>query len=325
MNDNLPSAHIGDAARLWALRASDPAFGDWDGLTDWLETDPAHLAAYDDALAQDDWLGEVFAAQPPEAPGVPQPQAMPETPARHRAGWRYGWGAGIAAAVAAVVSFTVLDRGGPMQEIATPPGEQRTIALADGSRVILNGSTRIAFAADRPREITLTEGEALFDVRHDDDNPFVVMAGETRLLDAGTVFNVVREGGMLDVAVAEGEVIYEPGSQEIRLNAGDGLSRAGADALPVLRKASPAAIGGWRGGRLEYGNAPLADVARDLGRNLGVSIRVADGAGAARFTGTLAVDGPAEDVLARAGPLLGVRFAAGPDGWRMIPADGTRP
>jgi transmembrane sensor len=32
-----------EAARLWAIRVQDPAFADWDGFTEWLERDRAHL------------------------------------------------------------------------------------------------------------------------------------------------------------------------------------------------------------------------------------------------------------------------------------------
>ncbi|PMU97821.1 iron dicitrate transport regulator FecR, partial [Pseudomonas sp. GP01-A4] len=40
---------IADVARGWAIRVSDPAFSDWDGLTDWLAEDPAHVVAYNEA------------------------------------------------------------------------------------------------------------------------------------------------------------------------------------------------------------------------------------------------------------------------------------
>lgn len=46
---------IKEAARLWAVRVGDPAFDDWDALTRWLEADPAHLAAYEAAVADEEW------------------------------------------------------------------------------------------------------------------------------------------------------------------------------------------------------------------------------------------------------------------------------
>jgi transmembrane sensor len=176
---------------------------------------------------------------------------------------------------------------------------------------------------DTPREVALADGEALFEVKHDNRDPFVVIVGGTRLVDAGTVFNVISEDGALDVAVAEGAVIYEPGRKEIRLQAGDVLSRSSVQANPVLRKAAPQMVGSWQSGRLQYSNIPLDQVARDLGRNLGREIRPTGGAERLRFTGTLVVDGSTEQVLARAGPLLGVTFAENGGAWTMTPANGA--
>lgn len=52
-----------EAARLWAMRVADPAFGDWDGLTRWLESSPAHLAAYEAAVENDEWAASTFAKE----------------------------------------------------------------------------------------------------------------------------------------------------------------------------------------------------------------------------------------------------------------------
>ena len=70
-------------------------------------------------------------------------------------------------------------------------------------------------------------------------------------------------------------MIYEPEREAIRLVAGDALALAARDAKPVLRKAQASAVGAWRAGRLEYDDASLTEVARDLGRNLGRTVRVA--------------------------------------------------
>lgn len=318
---------IDETARLWAIRQHDSAFDDWDGFAAWLEADAAHLLAYDAACEQDAWLGDLLRYQPAPEPLVRMaPEAIrdwqPETmrrPSRRR--WYVGGGA-IAAALVAVATFTMVGHNAST-EIVTGPGEHRTIPLADGSRIILNGDSRITIDPDTPRAVELATGEALFEVRHDDRNPFVVTVGGTRLLDAGTVFNVISDQGSLDVAVAEGAVIYEPGREEIRLDAGDALSRASVGATPVKRKASPQSIGGWQSGQLQYSNASLGEIARDVGRNVGVSIEPAGGSARLRFSGTLMVDGSAREVLERAGPLLGVQFSPAGDGWRMTPTHGA--
>lgn len=300
---------IAEEARLWVIRAHDPAFTGWDELTGWLERDGRHLAAYEAALDDDAAMAGLLASVPaaPAASEVRQPARR--------------WAFAIAATVAAVVgAWAVFQPGG--DAIMTAPGEQRTVQLADGSRIIMNGSTRIVLDADEPRRVELAAGEALFEVRHDADDPFVVTVGDTRLLDAGTVFNVQGGNGAIDVAVAHGAVIYQPGAAQIRLDPGDALHREAAGVRPVLRKIPPQAIGSWQAGLLHYDNAPLDRVAQDIGRNVGITIGVGGGAEKLRFNGTLAVDGKPADVLARIGPLLGVRFTPDGSAWIMTPADG---
>lgn len=313
-------SEIAEQGRLWAIRVGDPSFGDWDGFTAWLEQDPAHQAAYDAALDAEAWAAETLTLGAHEVAASAADLPPRRTPRRR---W-LGFGGAMAAALAGVAGWAVLDRGPGLDTIETAPGEHRAIALADGSRIVLNGGTRIAYDPQKPRHVELAHGEALFDVRHDARYPFVVIASGTRLLDAGTVFNVIGDGGSLDVAVAHGAVIYEPGKQAIRLEPGDALSRAGEDGAPVLRKAAVQSVGSWQSGVLQYDDAPLTQVAGDLGRNLGRAVEPAGGAERLRFTGTLAVSGPPDQVLARAGALLGVKFEVDGDAWKMTPADGAR-
>jgi transmembrane sensor len=318
---NRQEQDIGETARLWAIRAADPAFADWDGLTLWLEQDSAHLAAYETAQDEADWAAELLASKPAQQPPAPAWQPPVEAPRPPRRRW-FGAAGAIAAALALVGGWSVMNRGSAPETIATAPGEHRTIELADGSRIVLNGGTRVTIDRDDPRKVALAQGEALFEIRHDAAHPFVVTAAGTQLLDAGTVFNVVAQGDTLDVAVAEGAVIYRPGSDQLRLNPGDALSRTGASAAPRLRRASPQSVGRWQSGELQYDGAPLDEVAGDLGRNIGRPVRAGDGTGKLRFSGTLILSGPPEQVLARAGPLLGVRFTPDKEGWTMSRADG---
>lgn len=308
---------IADEARLWVIRAHDPAFTGWDEFTGWLERDARHLAAYEAALDDDSAMAGLLASTPVVRGAARPARVMTAHIPRRRALFA------IAASVVAVVGAWAIFQPGGGEEIITAPGERRTVQLADGSRIILNGGTRIVLDPGEARHVELAAGEALFEVRHDASDPFVVMVGDTQLLDAGTVFNVQSENGTIDVAVAHGAVIYQPGKKQIRLDAGSALHRQDADGQPVLRKAQPQAIGSWQAGILHYDNAPLDVVARDIGRNVGVTIGLGAGAEKMRFNGTLAVGGPSAEVLARIGPLLGVSFTPDGSAWIMTPANGS--
>eukprot|EP01136_Pigoraptor_vietnamica_P037525 Opistho-1_new@105577 len=119
----LPTPEIAEAAQLWAIRTSDPGFSDWDGFTQWLEESPAHLTAYETAVAQVDEAAELLAA-------APKPAWQPEAETRYQAP-RHRWfaGAAIAAAIAAVGGWGLIDRGHSPEQIATAPGEHRPCTL----------------------------------------------------------------------------------------------------------------------------------------------------------------------------------------------------
>jgi transmembrane sensor len=303
---------VAEAARLWAIRVQDPAFDGWVGFTAWLEADPVHLAAYEQALDDDAQMTGLLSTAE---------QVRAEAPARSRRRMIWGTGGAIAATVVAAASWWTFGSAPAALEIATRAGEQRTIALADGSKVRMNGATRVRYQPDAPRRVALIEGEALFEVRHDARDPFVVTAGAARLVDAGTVFNVVHQAQQTRVAVAEGAVIYRPGANQVRLEPGDALAVTGT-AAPVLTRAAPQEIGSWRSGQLFYRDAPLDQVAADLSRSLGEPVEAID-AGDRRFTGTLAVRGEPRLVLARIAPLMGVRVSKSREGWVLTPIHGS--
>lgn len=317
-----------EMGHLWAVRVKDPAFADWDDFTAWLESDPRHLEAYNVALDDTNWVEAVYAnGQAAERQASMTAAIASPLPSRDRhrlssmSGRRWG-GAAVAAGLALTVGtgWYLSDRD-TAQYFETGMGERRELALADGSHVVLNGGSRLAIDPARPRDIRLVRGEALFEVHHDAKRPFVVTVGDTRLIDAGTVFNVVKAGDGLDVAVAKGAVIYDADARSIRLDAGDALSRDGAHGAPVTRRITPESIGVWREGYLSYADASLPQIGADLSRNMGQAVTVDPRLAAQRFSGTLMIGGSPEAVMARNAPLLGIAVVRQDGGWVMTPID----
>jgi transmembrane sensor len=92
----------------------------------------------------------------------------------------------------------------------TAVDEQREIRLTDGSDVILHQQTRIKVAQDFnkvSRTISIEEGEAVFDVSHQ-DNPFIVKAGPVRIEDLGTSFIIRKDREKINVEVNSGKVAF---------------------------------------------------------------------------------------------------------------------
>lgn len=199
-------------------------------------------------------------------------------------------------------------------EIATGPGEHRTVQLGDGSSVALNGSSRVRLSGESARAAELIGGEALFRIRHHADQPFVVGVGDDKIQDLGTIFNVIRDRDEISVQVAEGAVRYRRGNSALQLRAGQTLEvLAGGDAL-VGRK-TPSTIGSWSVGELVYEDVPVAEVVKDLDRNLGVSVSVAPELALRQFTGSINVRGRPDKVIGDFSSTIAARARKTGDGW----------
>ncbi len=298
---------IREQAALWAVRAGDPAFEDWDAFTRWLEDDPRHARAYDEIVAS---VLDAAEALPP-VPAAQNDDEPVAYPARRR--WL---GGAIAAAVAGLAAFGAWQAMPGAYAIETAPGEMRLVELAPGEQIALAGGTRLILDKDAPRTATLEHGQALFTLRGDSSEPFRLTVGEDTLVDIGTVFDVALTGGRTSVAVSEGAVLFNPGAQNVRVDPGQMLSsEAGSDAYRLI-PIPLAQVGEWREGRLTFQDATLAEVAADLSRATGVRFMVTARSGQSRVSGSLLLD-PVRDDPREVGPLLGVSIRPVDGAWEI--------
>lgn len=314
---------IEEEAVGWVVRLRDAETPDWEAFTLWLEADPAHLAAYDEAALADLEAEELAPAPRPVQPAW-TPAAEPASRPNRRRFLAWGGGA-MAAAVAGLVAYTTIPAGAALYAVETRPGEHRRVDLADGSHIDLNGATRIRLDRNNARYASLEQGEALFTVVHDEARPFEVDAAGARMRDLGTTFNVVAERGAVEVGVSEGRVLFDPDGAAVDLSPGMSLRRARADARPVVTRSEPDAIGGWRAGRLSYRSATVAQVAGDLTRNLGVTVRASPSVADQSFTGVIMLEPDRTVAVRRAATLLGVSAGRSGDGWILTVGNGGTP
>ena len=305
------SAEIEEQAIGWLVRTRDPAFAGWEEFTEWLDRTPAHGRMYDQLAAADAELADMLRSPPAPRHAMPSPErrGLLHPSRRGFVGWA------VAASLVGVIGYSVFLTDASSYPIETAAGVRRTVSLADGSRIDLNGSTRLLLDRENPRLAKLEQGEALFTVVHDASRPFIVEAGDATLMDAGTVFNVVRTEEMLQVAVSEGEVVYNPEAEKVRLRQGRALRSVEGEVQVWVGDAAPQSIGSWRNNELVYGGAPLATVAADLSRNLGVAVS-ADGSVAARpFSGVIRLDGEPDQIVPQAAALAGAGARRTDRGW----------
>jgi transmembrane sensor len=101
-------------------------------------------------------------------------------------------------------------------------------ALPDGSQIALNKHSKLTLATDfntKQRKVRL-EGEAFFEIKHDEQKPFLVEAGGLSIKDIGTAFNVKAEteSDSVFVFVTEGIVELSNLNDVITLHKNEGAT-----------------------------------------------------------------------------------------------------
>ena len=306
----------------WARRVHEPDFDDWEGHLGWLEADPANAALFDEVSLQLEAATAGLAAEPV---AVAIPDAANENPPVNMSR-RWWLGSAMAAALVGVIGIASWpsepDMPATPLTIATALGQTRSVRLADGTRVAMNGGTTLK--VDRAtRSLSFGEGEAYFDVVHDPARPFRLQIGAASVEDIGTAFNVRRHDNVIEVAVREGVVSFdpdggtEPDDDAVILKAGQAIRIV--DDRGAVRRVDRTTVGGWRTGQLSYGDVALAEVAGDLSRAIGQPVRLAPGDGRRRFSGTFKVDADAATSVQRLAAISGMRATRDGGGWRLSP------
>lgn len=169
------------------------------------------------------------------------------------------------------------------QTYSTALGDHKIVTLADGSRIELNTNTVLrARISARERSVWLDKGEAYFQVAHEKTRPFVVIAGDYRVVDLGTAFSVRNDANHLKVALVEGLARFEAARANIRmqpsnLTPGD-VVVATAQKVTVTKRPEIKLINdlAWRQGLLVFNYTTLADAAAEFNRYNAKKLVVAD-------------------------------------------------
>ena len=307
-----------DQAIEWHLRQNDMDEAAWRSFVDWLEADAENAAAYD-AVA----LDLEHMADHPELFPVDAAEAVPPAERNRARSWlRWGVGAGalaLAASLSLVVMPSLPNTTADPYVVTTKPGEQRTIALADGTRVDLNGATRLELDRSNPRTATLAAGEATFHVRHDAGKPFLLRSGMLSVKDMGTVFNAEREGYRLDVQVAEGAVLFQPHKDKLTLQAGAAVTARDDTGHVAVSRVNPSHVGGWRTGAVTFAGEPFARVVSVLRRLDGVHVAIEPVLAQRPVTGTIHLTGEASDDVPRLAARVGAIARRKGAEWEIAP------
>ncbi|WP_296615534.1 FecR domain-containing protein [Sphingomonas sp.] len=274
-----------EQANEWLVRLHDnPVAEDWVEHAAWLERSPEHRQAWDRAERNWSLLGALGA----DADGA---NARVKSYVRRRRAVRT---ASVTAVLAALLAgnwaYRVVSPADLLADASTRPGTVRALNLEDGSRVTMNGATRLDWKllADR-REVALGSGEAFFEVAHDTARPFYVRAGDAQIRVTGTRFSVRRTGNRVWLELEQGRVQ----ASSVSATSGQGI----LEVLPGesviwddTGKMSSAPvrveeIASWRRNLVTFRSKPLGDVLDELNLSWGAHIIVRGEAAKQRVTG----------------------------------------
>lgn len=178
----------------------------------------------------------------------------------------------LAIACSAVLAVTMPTLYSPttvwQADYLTEKGQQRTVMLADGSRVTLNSATALAIHFDEGvRRVELLQGEAFFDVAKNPQQPFVVTTDGKEVRAIGTAFSVQRGTEQTKVELVEGIVEIQDARHQHheRLRAGQ-TALIGADNLSVQTASRPDSMALWRDGYLQFDGLPLQEAITQINR-----------------------------------------------------------
>lgn len=161
-------------------------------------------------------------------------------------------------------------------EIFVPRGASYSLTLADGTKVWLNSDSHMHFPvvfSSVNREIEL-DGEAYFEVTHDEHRPFIVKVQENRVEVLGTHFNVAAyEDGKMYTTLAEGCVKVSSEKAGKLLLPGEQAEIIEGRSEIEVKKVDVGLYTSWRLGIYEFRNLSLEEIAEYLMRWYDTDIR----------------------------------------------------
>ncbi|MDD4190083.1 MAG: FecR domain-containing protein [Mangrovibacterium sp.] len=178
--------------------------------------------------------------------------------------------------------------------IVVPKGNRSQVILPDSTKVWLNNDTKIVFPErfrSATREVELT-GEAFFEVKHDQNRPFLVKAGESRIRVLGTTFAVTAyaDDPFIETSLIEGKVIFEAGRSSYELTPGSRIRYDRNRNALSTQQIGSAFYDYWKNGVYSFKNESLESLAKKVYRIYNIRIVFkSDFLKSKTYTGTLSI------------------------------------
>jgi transmembrane sensor len=207
--------------------------------------------------------------------------------------------------------------------IYAPLGARIAFNLPDGTIGMLNSGSKLSYSMpfNSYRNVKL-DGEAWFDVFHDEKHPFEIVSGTSAVTVFGTRFNInaYPEESYVEVVLEEGKVSYTNKAiqKEVPIFPSERLIFKNGNINKSV--SDPAKYKAWTEGKLVFRGDPMAEVARRIERWYNVKINLADKALDKYSFRGIFLDDSLEDVLRILCMTSPIRYSISP---RELLQDGT--
>lgn len=261
-----PETKAEAAAWLARLHADDRSAADEQAFRSWLAASADNARAFEAVTA----LWELADGLRVENPAQPQPRFL----LRRRS------------VLAGIGSFAAAGGGLAFWEEAyagvyeTDIGEQKHVALSDGTQVFLDTGTRFRERFSRSlRKVELERGRVNLRVRSDPSRPFVAEAADQRILAESSSFDIRRDGDRVSVVLLQGRatVLVNARSANRPLLLTPGERVIVADNMPVrIDRPSLVVLTAWQSGQAIFDGESLLAAAAEMNRYSTVRLVVDD-------------------------------------------------
>ncbi|MDR0976868.1 MAG: FecR domain-containing protein [Prevotellaceae bacterium] len=156
-----------------------------------------------------------------------------------------------------------------MQTITVPAGQRANVVLADGTGVWLNAGTTLRYPTDfmeTQREVQL-DGEAYFDVVHNEHAPFVVHTHALDVQVLGTAFNVeaYTRKGDFEVSLMRGSVrVIDPANPRMSVTLQPDQKSTLRDGRLVVSRIDYHEVYRWKEGLYCFRNKSFGQIMEDM-------------------------------------------------------------
>ena len=156
--------------------------------------------------------------------------------------------------------------------LRVPRGGEFFLTLSDGTEVYMNADSKLRFPTKfgKGERVVELEGEAYFQVVHNEDAPFIVKTSQMAIKVLGTEFNVSAyvEDSVIRTTLVRGSVKIssEVSGESVVLHPGEQSALNRGDHSMLVSEVDVSYAMAWKEGRLRFKEKPLKEVMKIISR-----------------------------------------------------------